>query len=298
MTTGSEKRRTALATAAKWGQQRRLEFIDFRLYWEGRINRADLTAHFGISVPQASLDLARYQELAPRNLTYERREKVYLATAEFKPALAREHSDSYLDQLLAVATGALAKDSVFIGWAPPTDLVRSPYRRISPGVLLALLRAIRDELVVEIAYQSLDQSAPITRHISPHALAFDGFLWHARAYCHAREKFCDFALARLLHVEPRSRTSVDALADSAWNTFLEVKLAPHPSLTDGQRRVVELEFGMTGGVVVIPSRVALLPCLLRQLRLSPTRDSHATQQLVLLNAEKLAPYLHAEGEQT
>ena len=46
---------------ARWGQERRLEFIDFRLYWEGRINRSDLIDFFGISVPQASLDLAKYQ---------------------------------------------------------------------------------------------------------------------------------------------------------------------------------------------------------------------------------------------
>jgi hypothetical protein len=46
-----------------WGQERRLEFIDFRLLWEGRLNRADITTFFRISVPQASLDLAKYQEL-------------------------------------------------------------------------------------------------------------------------------------------------------------------------------------------------------------------------------------------
>lgn len=53
----------------RWGIERRLEFIDFRLFWEGRINRSDLTDQFGISTPQASADLARYQEMAPSNLT-------------------------------------------------------------------------------------------------------------------------------------------------------------------------------------------------------------------------------------
>ena len=47
-----------------------LEFIDFRLFWEGRIIRSDLTDQFGISAPQASTDLARYQELVATNLTY------------------------------------------------------------------------------------------------------------------------------------------------------------------------------------------------------------------------------------
>ncbi|MEN1403023.1 hypothetical protein AAIH02_32695, partial [Pseudomonas aeruginosa] len=62
-----------------WGLESRLQFIDFRLRWERRINRMDLTEHFAISVPQASLDIAKYTELAPNNLTYDRRSKTYTA---------------------------------------------------------------------------------------------------------------------------------------------------------------------------------------------------------------------------
>ncbi len=28
----------------KWGVERRLEFIEFRLYWEGGVNRSDIIA--------------------------------------------------------------------------------------------------------------------------------------------------------------------------------------------------------------------------------------------------------------
>ena len=34
---------------SKWNQTRRLEFIDFRLAVDGRLNRADLVAFFNIS---------------------------------------------------------------------------------------------------------------------------------------------------------------------------------------------------------------------------------------------------------
>lgn len=280
--------------ATQWGQQRRLEFIDFRLYWEGRINRADLTEHFGISVPQASLDLARYQEIAPLNLAYERREKVYLATPKFKPVLAPEHSDSYLDQLLAVASGTVAKDTVFIGWAPPTDLVRAPHRRVPADALLAVLRAIRQQLVLEVAYQSFNQPTPTKRLLSPHAIAFDGFRWHVRAYCHTRKEFRDFVLGRLLEIQPYSKSDVDPHSDHAWNTFVEVKIAPHPDLTEGQRRAIELDYAMSGGIAVLPTRRALLFYLLKHLGLSrDTPNKAAAQQIVLANEDKLAPYLHA-----
>jgi len=62
---------SASRPSARWSQERRLEFIDYRLRWDGRLNRSDLIEFFGISVPQASLDIARYTELAPSNICYD-----------------------------------------------------------------------------------------------------------------------------------------------------------------------------------------------------------------------------------
>lgn len=281
-----------------WGQQRRLEFIDFRLYWEGRINRADLTQHFGISVPQASFDLARYQELAPSNTVYDGREKSYLATPEFKPALSEQSSDYYLDQLLALATGTLARDSVFMGWAPPTDVARSIHRRVATDVLLPVLRGIHKQLVLEIEYQSFTQAGPTLRLISPHAISFDGFRWHTRAYCHTRNAFRDFVLARILSIRPGARSEIDPQLDDDWNTFVEVKIAPHPDLTEGQRRAIELDYAMSDGVAVLPTRRALLLYVLRHLGLAPTQANDAAgHQIVLANKDKLTPYLHVSPAQ-
>lgn len=278
--------------ATKWGQQRRLEFIDFRLYWEGRINRADLKEYFGISTPQASLDLAQYHRLAPQNLTYERRAKVYLATPTFRPVLVQEHSESYLDQLLTVASGAISKDAVFIGWPPPTDLLRSPHRRVSPDVLLLVLRAIRHETAVEVEYQSFDRSGPQRFLASPHAIAFDGFRWHARAYCHALGKFRDLTLARITRVEPKSKTDADAHSDHDWSTFVEVKISPHPNLAENERRAVEFDYAMVDGVATIRTRLALVSYLLRYLGIAPyVRHRAGAEQLILANSDRLAPYL-------
>ena len=52
----------------KWTVKRRMEFIEFRLFWQGSINRKDLCDTFGLSLPQASLDLRRYSQQAKRNL--------------------------------------------------------------------------------------------------------------------------------------------------------------------------------------------------------------------------------------
>ena len=45
---------------SNWGRMRRMEFIDYRLFVSGTINRSALIKFFNISVPQASLDLTYY----------------------------------------------------------------------------------------------------------------------------------------------------------------------------------------------------------------------------------------------
>ena len=56
----------------RWGVEQRLEFIEFRLFWEGHVNRSDVMEQFGLSVNQASSDLNRYISFAPDNMTYDK----------------------------------------------------------------------------------------------------------------------------------------------------------------------------------------------------------------------------------
>src|ERR1700684_596672 len=92
----------------RWGAEQRLEFIEFQLFWEGVINRSDITARFGVSVPQASNDLTLYRELAPGNLEYDASAKRYVTTPGFVPRFLRPNPDRYLAQLMAVADGIMA----------------------------------------------------------------------------------------------------------------------------------------------------------------------------------------------
>src|SRR5436190_18096107 len=87
----------------RWGVEKRLEFIEFRLFWEGGINRADIMERFGVSVPQASKDLSLYEEKAPGNLVYDKRLKRYFASSAFKPAFLKPEADRYLSQLRSVS---------------------------------------------------------------------------------------------------------------------------------------------------------------------------------------------------
>jgi hypothetical protein len=68
----------------KYAIEQRLRFIDFLVHHYGQINRGALTDYYGISIPQASLDIGEYLKIAPQNLVYDKTEKTYRKTPEFK----------------------------------------------------------------------------------------------------------------------------------------------------------------------------------------------------------------------
>ena len=275
-------------TTGRWSQDRRLEFVDFRLRWDGRINRSDLTGCFGISVPQASLDIAKYLELAPGNLNYDRSSRVYVASEAFRPVFATSDAARYLSELLAKAaeldTDESTGESSFLAWAPPVATVPSPGRTFRVEVLVALLRAIREGVAIRVLYQSMTRPQPTVRTLAPHALAHDGFRWHVRAFCHGRKQFRDFVIARMLEVKGDEPAVARPDEDHEWHTIVPLVLGPHPKLSASHRRAVELDYGMKDGEVEFRCRQAFLFYALRHLRL----DLDATakpeaQQIVLKN---------------
>jgi hypothetical protein len=284
------------AKPARWGQERRLEFIDFRLYWDGRVNRADLMEFFKVSTPQASLDLAKYQELAPHNTVYDCTEKAYLASSAFSPAITPNEASDYLNQVLGVQLGILQPNSTFFGWPPPVAAVQDPSRNVAPATLRIVLQAIRTRRAIEIEYQSLTGPLPSWRTISPHAIAFDGARWHVRAFCHRRNEYRDFVFARMLAIELGDISHIDPLTDTAWHRELQAVIRPHPASSEAQRRVIELDYGMVNGQLVLQVREALLFYLLRHLSvLDKPSDSAAVSPIVLANREELTPFFASHG---
>lgn len=284
------------AKPARWGQERRIEFIDFRLQWDGRVNRSDLIEFFRISVPQASLDFARYMELAPQNIEYDRSEKAYLATPNFQPLVATGEAQGYLNQLLGVSSQVLEREASLIGWTPPLGAVKFPGRQIEASVLRKVLAAIRRKRMLKVEYQSMSRPNPTVRGISPHAVGFDGFRWHVRAYCHERNDFRDFVFARILNIASDEESTADPLNDAAWINMLDVVLAPHSELEEGQRRAIELDYGMHDGRVSFQTRQALLFYVLRRLGLDrPVQGTPQSQQIVIVNRDALQPFLEQSG---
>lgn len=279
-------------TAGPWGPGRRLEFIDFRLQWEGQLNRSDLIEHFGISVPQASADIASYTDLAPANLAYDRSARVYVATPGFVPVFSTSTAEHYLNDLLALSTGVLDSGGSFVGWAPGVAIAASPTRAVSAKVLVSVVRAIRGQGDIEVLYQSMSRPDPIWRRISPHSLGHDGFRWHVRAFCHNRGAFRDFVFARILEIRAYEDHQKVEQEDFAWHSKVKLILVPNSGLSQSKRKVVELDYAMSGGQVVLETRQAMLYYVLQRLGLS--RDGELrpeAQQIQLKNVAEVKAIL-------
>ena len=273
----------------RWGVERRLEFIDFRLFWDGRINRGDLTEQFGISIPQASADLARYRDMAPQNMSYDPSLKCYLASQAFRPVFEVEDAGRYLARLNSLASGTIAREEAWIAETPDFRIVPTPGRSVDSRSLKAVLRGIRDHLALCIRYQSMSRPEPHWRWITPHALGFDGFRWHVRALCHNDETFKDFVFARIYEIGESRPHAMDSGADEGWFDSVTVIISPHPGLSESQVKAVKLDYGMPDGVRAITVSSAFLYYFLKHMGLfeDPQQKRPQDQQIVLVNREEV-----------
>jgi hypothetical protein len=282
---------------ARWGQERRLEFIEFRLQWEGRVNRSDLVNYFSISVPQASLDFARYRELAPTNAIYDVVQRAYLASPSFTPTLIRDSADDYLTRLWATTAGTMNANSSFLGWTPSVGIVRDPARSVEAVILKVFLLALREKRIVRFDYQSMTTAVPSSRTISPHALAFDGFRWHIRGYCHAHNEYRDFVLGRIRSAVLEGATNIDPKDDADWHNFIEAIVVPHPQLSVAQRQAVESDYCMEEGRLVLHVREALLFYHLEHLGLLESAEN-STKHIALENRMALRSFFEKHHIET
>lgn len=274
------------AKTPRWSTQRRLEFIEFRLYWQGRLNRRDLTEQFAISEQQASADIAAYQQLAPGNCEYDRVAKVYAAGPDFAPAFGSSDAQRYLNELRSVDYGISARDESWIGEFPSFATVPYPKRSADASTLRAVLRASSEQAALEVHYQSLSRPEPIWRWITPHALGYDGHRWHTRAFCHRRGDFRDFVLGRIFDIRATSPHDVDPALDLEWAEVIELEIGTHPRLPPEQRIAVEVDHNMVEGKLRLPVRAALAHYLMRWMRVDLNPDTVEPQQIQIVLVNK------------
>jgi predicted DNA-binding transcriptional regulator YafY len=279
----------------RWDLALRYRLIETVAWWEGRLTTVHLIQSFGISRQQASKDINTYiTEHAPKNLTYDKQLKGYVPSKQFKPLFIDDSASAYLHLLNQTHSRAPHVEGLALAYAH-TMVLEVPDRTIRPEVLRPLLKACRDSEVIEVEYVSLANPVPETRLIAPHTLIYTGMRWHVRAYCEKNREYRDFVLSRLRgkpEYERKTENLIDE--DEDWNTKVAVIIEPDSRLKPEQKAIIEADFGMEDGVLIIPTRRALVKYVLQRFQIDPKKldPKAAAQQIVVKNLDELKPWLY------
>jgi hypothetical protein len=270
--------------AMRWGVEKRMTFLDARLFWEGEVSRGGLMERFGISLGQASADIARYIALAPDNISYDKSRKRYVATEKFGPVFGAPDASRYLSELHAWQDGLLFDSFVTVNDVPPADLVPVPARSVDANILRQVVQAIRHRQRLDVGYQSFTRPKARDRQIEPHALVFDGMRWHVRAFDPALAEFRDFVLGRISSINVAGAAASDAMQDLEWQQQITLSLKPNPGLSEDQIAAIRHDYGFQGDTLNLTIRRALAFYVKRNLRLDldPTSIPPQHQHLILV----------------
>ncbi|WP_323037261.1 WYL domain-containing protein [Pararhodobacter sp.] len=272
----------------RWQRDRRA-FIEHRIFWHGSIGLADLMSVMEISRAQASKDLNGYIADHPEHLFYDKSARTYVMGEGFDAHYLSIDPAEYLADLAAVAQGAQVPKSDWIVDHPSILTPTVPARGLRATTVRNVLMACAQGRQLSVTYQSMSSPKPIGRDIAPHGVAHDGFRWHARAYCFRDGIFKDFVLSRILTSQLSGTSEIDAQLDTDWVEPITLQIAAHPALSDNQRRVVELDYGMTNGTAEVVVRKCLLFYNLKRLGLDTDPEARAPQDqhIVLVNRSEV-----------
>ena len=252
---------------------------------EGHLNRSDLEERFGISTPQASVDLRHYRELAGANIHYDATQKRFVSPPGMKPRFLRVSANHLLLQLRAWASGVLQREDLWFSEILPAGIAPEIGRNVQAEVLRRVIRAIRTRRALSIRYQSLTSSR--WRDIGPHAIAFDGHRWHARAWCCERQEFRDFVLTRIEQLGQLKPVSFDPEHDLQWTRTTTLRLSPHPDLTEEQSLAIQRDYDMHKGVREIEVRLSLAYYFIKRMNLDIDDLEPARVQIRLDNLDEV-----------
>ncbi|AFJ01724.1 hypothetical protein Q7C_551 [Methylophaga frappieri] len=237
----------------------RIAHIDFTLLFKGEAVRADLVDRFSIAAAQATKDFTMYRELAPSNIEYDQKLKLHKRGEAFEPLFD-------YDVVRTLATISQGYGDGFTGKVKPPLACEAPYHLNKPSLFIVakVTEAIHKGKALSITYVSLS-SGETTREIVPHTLVDNGLRWHVRGFDRKHGEFRDFVLTRIkaavvLEDSTLSETELET-QDRQWNRFVELELVPHPRIEHSE--AIELDYGMTGGVLKVEIRAATAGYLLR-----------------------------------
>lgn len=158
----------------------------------------------------------------------------------------------------------------------------------------SLVSAIKQQRRVEVNYVSLSNPDGEGRIIQPHIFVKTGLRWHLRAFDEKHMEFRDFVLSRFCgEPELLDKATHTTEQDHGWNTYIELILIPDQRLNPKQKAVIEQDYQMQKGQLIIETRAALAQYLLQEMQVNiKFHDEYPeAQQLVLVNKDDIKQWL-------
>ncbi len=249
-------------------QRDRLAFIELRVRFLGEVRRQDLFTRFSIQAAAASRDLATYKELAPGNIDYDGKSKVYVRGEWFRPLFDFPAARVLTWLTQGYGDNEPTRHRALIPTEAATEISYPDLETLS-----VITRAIHRALAIHITYRAVT-SGMTSREIVPFALADSGSRWHVRAFDRKSSEFRDFVLARIADARLIDSPVKDAEMpdqDFQWNRMVDLELVPHPANMRNPD-TIEAEYGMTDGKLVTRVRAALVGYMLRRWNVDCTPD--------------------------
>lgn len=249
-------------------QRERIAYIEFLLYFFGEASRADLITRFGIAPAGSTRDFAMYREVAPDNIVFEGKRKIYVIGQNFNPVFHHPSQRILTALTLGFGDGLGGENQKMICCDFPPAIIHTPM-----NILASMSRAIHRKKAVRLNYHSPTiGSAPL--EIVPFALVDNGFIWQVRAYDRQSSIFRDFAISRIknpeiLEYSPLLENEL-AAKDIQWNRVIEMELIPHPNRPHPE--ITEMDYALKDGILKINARAANVGYMLQRWRVDCSSD--------------------------
>jgi hypothetical protein len=273
-----------------FAQKRRLAFIDFLLLFKGTFSRGDLTNKFEMGMANATRDIALYRELAADNCEFDNPSKLYRQSNLFSPLFEHDARKTLIKLANNISDGFDAIGDIQFPIEAPSQLN-------VPDIFIVarLVQAILNNKSVSVIYTSLS-SGSSSRELVPHSVVDNGLRWHVRVFDRKSSSFRDFVLTRISKVKLLDDTDdkapkqhEDKLEDHQWQRIMPLQLVSHPNNVQFPT-AIEMDYGMTDGVLNLNVRAALAGYLLRRWNVDCTENASlkgAEYQLYLQNQQTL-----------
>ncbi|MDO6775122.1 WYL domain-containing protein [Shewanella sp. 3_MG-2023] len=279
----------------------RLAFIDFMLRFTGVVKRSDISEIFNLSDAASSKIIAKYSELKPGNIEYNRTVRAN--------AIVRGSFQSLLDLDSETALGMLAngfnknKLSNPARTAIPFAKIGRVPNNLSADSVAMITRAINGGYAISCCYISENSENHDRREIVPLGIMHDGSQWMFRGY-HRNDSrnifYKNFHFSRVREIvecsqdnKYKAKPEETLEADKRWNLILPLQLKIHPDRTPEDADRIRNDFGIaeTTDELTIEVRCAIMWIVEKQWfiekKVNSDKKNKQFFKFKLINAEML-----------